>query len=58
MLKSSGNNAENIMTEVQAEAKDLIGDGSTCTAHLLWLTSVCCPEDGGASLTCAERLCK
>ena len=33
-------------------------DGSICIAHLLWLTSVSCSEDAGASLTCAERPCK
>jgi hypothetical protein len=58
MPQSSGNYAENITTEVQTKAKDLIRDGSICTAHLLWLASVCCSEDAGASLTCAERLCK
>jgi len=58
MPQSSGNYAENITTEVQAKAKDLIRDGSKCIAHLLWLTSLCCSEDAGASLTCAERLCK
>lgn len=58
MPQSSGNYAENITTEVQAKAKDLIRDGSICTAHLLWLASVRCSEDAGASLTWAERLCK
>lgn len=58
MPQSSGNYAENITTEVQAKAKDLIRDGSMCTAHLLWLTSLCCSEDAGASFTCAEGLCK
>lgn len=35
MPQSSGNYAENITTEVLAKAKDLIRDGSICTAHLL-----------------------
>lgn len=35
MPQSSGNYAENITTEVQAKTKDLIRDGSICTAHLL-----------------------
>ena len=58
MPQSSGNYAENITTKVEVKTKDLIRDGSICTAHLLWLTSLCCSEDAGASLTCAERLCK
>ena len=58
MPQSSGNYAENITTEAEAKAKDLIRDESICTAHLLWLTCVCCSEDTGESITRAERLCK